>query len=203
MKRFKTISVILLKSVLSCVVLNSCTMFETRSPEEPSGSGVPFQQPTSKDIVITNFKNAIAQRSEYNYIACFDTSSAFVFEPSADTRQNFPEQWTLEDERRSFVSLSSRISPVARFNLLLNNGQFSQLGGGADSVVYTADYVLRADHSDSLTIPARANGTMSLTIIARRESGLWSIRRWTDSRSEGVSGDTNSVTWSVLKAYFR
>lgn len=199
MQSFKNIGVIFFKSAVFCVVMSSCTMFETRSPEEPSGSSVPFQQPTSKDIVISNFKNAIAQRSEYNFIACFDTSG-YYFEPSVDARQNFTNIWTLDDERRSFVALISKISPVARFNLLFSNSEFSQPNGAADSVVYIADYVLRADHSDSLLISTRATGTLSFTIASNRESGLWSIRRWTDSRSQS---DSAGITWSFLKAYFR
>ncbi|HYF02865.1 MAG TPA: hypothetical protein VEC36_05785 [Patescibacteria group bacterium] len=183
-----------------CVILSSCTIFETRSPEEPTGGSVPFQQPTSKDIVVNNFKNAVSQRSEYNFISCFDTSATYIFEPSSEARPSFSGRWTLEDERRSFVALVSKISPVARFNVLFANSGFSPLNGGADSVVFITDYVLRADHSDSLLIPTRATGTLSFTIAANRDNGLWAIRRWTDTRSED---DSVSITWSFLKGYFR
>jgi hypothetical protein len=200
MKFFKNIFKTLFKSTVFCLALSGCTLFETRSPEEPSGGAVPFQQPTSKDIVVANFKNAISQRSEYNFISCFDTSGAYVFEPSAEARPNFSGSWTLDDERRTFVAMLSKISPVARFNVLFANSEFSLLNSGADSVLFTADYILRADHSDSLLVPTRAAGTLTFTIAANRENGLWSIRRWTDSRSES---DSAGVTWSFLKGYFR
>lgn len=189
---------------LVCVIASSCSLFEPRTPEEPSGSPSSFQQPISENVVLSNFQNAVQENNTENFLRCLaDTSlgarSAYQFEPSIDILTSFAEQfrqWTLYNERQAFLSMTSKVQAPGKITLQLLRGRFDVRV--PDSAVYAADYVLRVPHS-SPSIPTLVAGTLRLTMF-RDAVNQWYIGRWSDAK--GPENDTIASTWSTLKAQF-
>lgn len=187
----------------SIFLLQGCSIFTTRTPEEPLGSGSSFQQPVTELIVVSNFTNAVSEKNTENFIACLSDSSVnarrpFRFEPSSEAGARFSEQfrtWTIQNERQAFFSMISRVPNGEVCSLSLNNGRFDVRV--PDSAVYVAEYVLQVNHS-SASIPRTASGTLRLTIVPN-QLNQWSIERWADLKP---SGDSLSTSWSILKAQF-
>ncbi len=186
------------------MALLSCSLFETRTPEDPSGSTSSFQQPTSELIVISNLQNSVKESNTDNFMRCLaDTTQGarrnFHFEPSSEALASYTEQfkvWTLQNERQAFNSMASKVASTTRSELVLSNGRFELRV--PDSAVYISDYILRVPHS-SASISKIAAGYLRLTIVPN-QLNQWSIERWTDAKSG--SNDSIPTTWSVLKAQF-
>ena len=135
-----------------CFGIVSCGLFETRSPEEPSGSTTGFQQPVSELVVLSNFQSAVQENNTENFVRCLaDTTygarRAFRFEPSIDVLTSFAEQfrsWNRDNERQAFYSMASKISVTSKTSLQLLQGRFEIRV--PDSAVYVADYILSVPH---------------------------------------------------------
>ena len=179
---------------------NSCSLFDTRDPEPPSQSGSDFTPPNLPSDVITNLKNAIAQKNAVNYIRCFSDSTTielpFVFTPSATARTSYPgafDDWTKAKEETHIKDLiSHKPSPTSYSNLLTTGDQFLPQG---DVTIFTAGYIFSFD-TDDPTFPESARGRLQF-ILHRDRSSFWVITDWTDSP------EIDSVyTWSHFKGRF-
>lgn len=179
-------------SVLGCA---------TRTPADPVGNRGTFTPPTSPQIVLENWRNAIAEKNTENYMLCLAEPSTrstydFQFEASAEARARFQalfDGWDISRERQSFLSMISRLATEERpvLSLINTDVNFSS----PDSTVYVTDYELIVDH-DISSIPTTLRGTMVLSVTPER-SGQWSISRWTDAKQ---TTDSTESTWSLLKA---
>jgi hypothetical protein len=69
--------------------ISGCALFETRTPEPPTGGTGTFVPPTSPEIVIDNFIDCIRNKNVDNYISCF-ADSGFFFTPSSNAATAFP-----------------------------------------------------------------------------------------------------------------
>jgi hypothetical protein len=183
--------------LIGLLLVSGCNIFETRDTEPPTQSGSDFQPPTGPDIVISNLQSAVAQKNATNYIACFAdplrSAHAFRFIPSAGANAQYPgifASWSYSDEQSYFQNLIARASPNGYSNLLLT--QKSSVVS-ADSVVYTYDYTLSFDHTES-GFPTTAQGNLQFSLAA--DNGSWSIYAWIDYKT------TNDVTWSSFKGKF-
>ncbi len=184
--------------------LSSCSFFETRTPEDPSGSSSSFQQPTSELIVLSNFQAAIRENNSENFVRCLaDTTqgakNSFHFDPSSDAQASYSEQfrsWSVNNERQAFSTMVAKLSPSSHCDIQVFDGHFEIRV--PDSAVYLADYILTVPHT-SASIPKVVAGNMRLTIVPN-VLNQWSIERWIDSKS--VSNDSIPLTWSSLKAQF-
>lgn len=191
-------------SVYVSIALSSCSFFEPRTPEEPSGGTTGFQQPISENIVLSNFQSAVQESNTENLIRCLaDTTlgarQPFRFDASIDVLTTFAEQfrqWSTVNERQAFLSMTSKIPAPGKMNLQLLRGRFDVRV--PDSAVYAADYILRVPHV-SPSVPTLVAGTIRLTIF-RDDFNQWYIGRWSDAK--GPENDTISTTWSALKAQF-
>lgn len=181
-----------------CVTIIGCDLLQTRTPQQPSQQSS-FITPTSPDVVIQNFQNAIDNRDAVSYTRCFSDSSrsayAFRFTPAADAQQYASTflTWTIGDETAYFKNLATQTAAANTFDVFLDS--LTTIASTADSTVYTALYTLNAQHSDP-TKPTQARGTMRLTIKADPLTQQWAITQWID-----VSNGTNA-SWSVMKARF-
>ncbi len=183
-------------------LVSSCDIFSTRNPEAPDTERSSFQPPTSANIVINNFVNAVEEKNPENYSACFpelsDEDLFFEFVPSSEANSRFPElfsDWNSQTERSYFISLTSGLGEDAVSELKLNDDRFEILM--PDSAVYVADYYFYVEHSQT-SISKEFAGTMQLT-LAPDDNQLWSVRRWIDAVNPE---DTIETTWSILKANF-
>ena len=182
----------------------SCGFFEPRTPEEPSGGSTGFQQPISENVVLSNFQSAVQESTTENFVRCLaDTTlgarTAYQFDPSIDVLTTFAEQfrqWTVNNERQAFLSMTSKVQAPSKISLQLLRGRFDVRV--PDSAVYAADYILRVPHV-SPSIPTLVAGTLRLTMF-RDEFNQWYIGRWSDAK--GPENDSIPNTWSTLKAQF-
>lgn len=188
------------------IVLQSCDLFSTRTPELPDTGRSTFQPPFTPEIVISNFTNAVKEKNIDNFAACFsDTSKNFSasyrFIPSTEALGKFGTLffgWNIESERNAFSSLISNMDsdvfPILNFS---NNEQYQFEIKQQDSAIFESDYHLTVNH-ESQTIETVFAGTLRF-LIKSGSDGTWSIEQWTDMNP---SGDSILVTWSSLKAGF-
>ena len=186
-----------LLTVIPAIIVGSCSLLDTREPEQPSQSSDDFLPPTTPESVISNLENSIAQKNIQNYIHCFAdpsrTAHAFTFVPSAEAAAQYPSVlnlWTYAEEQSYMSNLISMAMPGG-FSSLLLTPRSSVIS--ADSVVYSYDYLLTFQHTQS-GFPASARGNLQFTIGV--DNSNWSIFRWSDFKT------TTDITWSSFKGNF-
>jgi hypothetical protein len=185
--------------VLFGILMTGCGIFEPRTPEDPTQSGLDFRPPTTPEIVIQNLTSAVDQKNAANYIACFadptKTGRTFVFIAAPEASAQYPgvfTQWSLSDENDYFQNLVAKTSPTSYSNLLLT--QKGPVIQTSDSMVVSYDYEIRFDHSDA-SFPKVATGNLQFTIGVDKNN-FWSVYRWYDFKTTG------DVTWSTMKGKF-
>jgi hypothetical protein len=187
-------------TILPALLLQAggCGLFEPRDPEDPSQSSLNFKPPTEPSIVIDNLQSAIEQKNAANYVSCFSDEAkgqpAFVFSPSPDAAALYAaafEHWTVEDEQSYFLNLVARSSAQAFASLTLTAKGSTVT---ADSVVYSYDYTLVFEHSET-GFPRTARGTLQFTLRVS-QSNIWMIQRWVDFNT------TSDISWSHFKGKF-
>ncbi len=186
-------------SIVSLIIiaasLHSCAL---RDDEEPTTSRTTFVPPTSPDLVMVNLQFAVIEKDVNNYMACFVDSTyssrRYSYVPDVISQIQYPifQNWKLTNEKSYFTSLLSLMNENATSNVFFSNGTLNTL---ADTAVYDADYLLRADHQKT-NVAKTLKGKIRL-ILSADSRNLWSIHKWTDFQS--AETDT---TWSVLKANF-
>jgi hypothetical protein len=176
----------------------SCGIFEPRTPEEPTESGLNFRPATTPEIAVNNLQNAIDQKNAENYISCFSDplkgGAPFVFVPSADASAQYPSvmlTWSYAQEDAYFRNLIAKTSAGSFSNLSL---QLENSIVGTDSVLYTYQYTLIVEHTEP-GFPTTAKGTLQFALSADA-ANIWSIHRWVDFQTE------DAVTWSMFKGKF-
>jgi hypothetical protein len=182
---------------IAVLVVSSCA---TRTPEEPTGNRGTYEPPTSPQIVIENFRNAVIEKNTQNFMLCLAdptrSRATYVFEPSAEVGARFQaifQSWSLNRERQAFISLIARLPTDVSLGLEFTNG--SVAFSSPDSLVWVGEYRL-STKLDLAGVPNVLTGTMVLS-IQPEASGLWSIARWGDAKR---AADTLESTWSILKA---
>lgn len=182
-------------------LLISCDIFEPRTPEEPTAARGNFIPPTTSDIVIENFINAINERNAQHYVQCFAdpalTERAFEFIPTQRAQGQFAalfEEWDVQDERMYFENLISSIPDNATLNLSLHNDQFESQS--SDAATFVASYILTAEHTNEGFPYFIFEGTLRFE-LSTDQANNWSIFRWADL----PSGEQRS--WSELKGTFK
>jgi hypothetical protein len=180
------------------LLLASCDIFETRTPEKPSQGGSTFVPATSPDQVLANLKNAIAERNTQNYLRSFVDSlsspRSFEFVPTSSAYARWPSvfsRWSLSAERTWFENAATLVPQSASSSLSLS-GAFQYLG--SDSAQYSADYLLVIPHGLE-SIPQSVLGNLQLFLATDRNK-IWSIYRWIDT------GFNSDPSWSDVKARF-
>lgn len=179
----------------------SCDIFQPRTPEEPGVARGNFIPPTTPEIVIENFLNAISERNAQHYVQCLiDASFAenkFVFLPTQRAQIQFGalfDEWSLQEERMYFENLISSIPGTSTLDLRLQDGLFESQS--ANNAVYIASYRLIAQHTNEGYPHYTFEGTLRFEMITD-QSNNWAIHRWADF----PGGDNQS--WSELKGTFK
>jgi hypothetical protein len=187
---------------ITIVLLYSCDLFSTRTPETPNAARNNFKTPNTADIVIDNFIFAINEKSTDNYLSCLSDTvfggHAFIFIPSAEAVSKFPEifnSWDRLAEYRVFQTILKNLKANQNTNLIFKNGDFDTKL--PDSAIYITDYVLTVPHN-TVGFPTEFSGSLQF-ILKHDDNSLWSITQWTDISK---SKDSSVVSWSTLKANF-
>jgi hypothetical protein len=193
MKKTKIYIAILILAVFAG---GGCDFLSTRNPEAPETNNSGFVPPTSSDIVITNLVRAVSDLNVDDYIACFNEDD-FTFEPAAEEYlqyQSIFSEWDLLSEKSYFNALISEKQDAGESKLTISELEKELIAG--DSTVISAKYNWKIEN---IGIDSTGySGELRWTMI-RDESGLWSIKKWSDYRIENESNDD---TWSLIKAVF-
>lgn len=186
----KTLAVLLSSFVVSC------GLFDPRDPEPPTQGSGSFLPPVSREIVIENLRNAIAEKNIPNYMKCFSDSAAglrgFTFVPSANVITQLSD-WDREDEQNYFTNLTSAQDGVSSLEV---NGTFASIS--SDTADYESQYTFIFDHDRKSRFPIVARGSLQFSLEVDINSGLWSIYYWKD-----IQTSDSIRTWSEFKREFR
>ncbi|MEJ5350278.1 MAG: hypothetical protein WHS65_01670 [Melioribacteraceae bacterium] len=180
--------------IIISLLLVSCDIFSTRTPEEPNKPSSSYLTATSPEILFSNFKSSVEEKIIENYISCFvDTSflkKKFIFIPASGSSAQYPvlNNWTIREEKQYFINLISKLPQGKNIILLIENTQTNLFG---DSAVYYFDYALTINSNNQL-IGGTFKGTAQFKIFSDSR-GQWSIVEWQDIKKE------NFLCWSDLK----
>lgn len=189
----------LIPIVIFVVCFASCDLFTTRDPENPVQSRTSWVPATTSDILISNLKSALLEKSTENYLKCFVDSAisgkSFVFVPSIESfsiYQNIFLNWSLRNEKNYFDNIKSKLLDNAGITLSF----FNEVKGTiiSDSMSFSADYILIANHNVD-GFPKEFHGIAQFTLY-RNLRGEWSILSWKDAKKN------EHLTWSDLKGRF-
>uniref|UniRef100_A0A832DNV5 Uncharacterized protein n=1 Tax=Ignavibacterium album TaxID=591197 RepID=A0A832DNV5_9BACT len=184
--------------LLLLLIYSGCDLFNTRDPQKPDENRANFQPPKEPSIVIENLKNSFNDKNTQNYISCFvDTlfvNKPFVFLPSSEAASTYAfliQDWGLDDERRYFNSVVSKVPKDFPMTLTFSDESYSSLSG--DTLIYSANYFINIPHNSSE--PKNFSGNLQFNMVRDNRSD-WSIYYWKDTRS------SNLPSWSELKGIF-
>jgi hypothetical protein len=175
--------------LLLSIYISSCDLFTTRPPESPDQARDNYQIATTPEELLTNLQNSLKDKVVENYLVCF-SKSRFKFSPSAGSLLNYPslQNWDLKSEEQYFKNMINLTDDNSLIVLSLSN---EELNRSADSVLYSANYVLTVPFVDNQR-PKSYVGILHLTMI--QDSSLqWTITNWQDIK------DQNLPAWSELK----
>lgn len=179
-------------SLILLVCLSSC--FQTRNVEPPDSLGSDWVSPTNYEQLLQNFKKAVQNGNEQNYIRCLSASN-FQFTPTAavyNGNESIWQNWLPDNEKTYLLNIRSAVSGIGN-NLEIN--VVDEQTSSADSVKYIANYTLTIPFKDS-TICRVYKGQMILSLKLNL-TGEWEMLRWTDVETHQDSA------WSNLKLRFK
>ncbi|WP_400191184.1 hypothetical protein [Hymenobacter sp. B81] len=177
--------------LLGLALLPGC--FDLREPA-PAGAPSEWAQPTSPDLLITNFVTAVQRLNPGNYERCFAPQFRFYPDPAAAGSANAAlfANWGVREELDYFNSLRRR-TPATSPNQLLLSARRDQLFS-ADSAEVSAQYQLTLAQQDTAFRYRVLEG--NLRLLLRRRNNEWQIAAWRD-----VATSPRPV-WTQAKMYF-
>ena len=178
-------------------LLLSCSLFEPRTPENPSGGGVVWQTPTSPDIVVENMASALNGKSVL-YLDCLDDS--FIFYADTNDIDDNPtldfSNWTKSVENLTVGQIYSTIPEDSTIS-----ATFLPVSGNPDPPAPEDSVTIYREYT--IVLPeAQYNPAFGIAEMHMVESdeGTWSVRAWYDNRFDQSSP---YKTWAVAKAVYR
>lgn len=177
---------------LLLVGLTSCSLFSTRTPEDPETEGGTFFQPDTPEQVIDNIAVAISEMNTLNYRRSFAADLTFLPTATAQARESVFANWGRPQEEQYFSALAAASSINTGHGIVFND---RQLNFDTESrYTFFAKYVLTARHNrtDAMT---EVQGLLEWVIV-QGSNGLWEVREWTDQEFESFP------SWSDMKAKF-
>lgn len=186
---------ILYQILTTTFLLISCSLFQTRNPEEPEPGNQSFPPAVSPQIVIDNFIKAFSQKNIVAYSNCFSEEPRFRFIPSPDALNIYPrifENWSIEEEKLFATNLFNKFLKETSPILSLSNTNFTSTN--PDSTIFFADYKIEINSTET-SINQNYIGKLQFTLIQNKK-GIWSISRWIDFKS----GTIEIASISTLKA---
>ncbi len=183
----------MVRGVWVCLlVLASCDVFGTRTPEPPEGEAGTWVQPVAPDIVVENLRTSINELNASNYRRSLHQD--FVFTPTTEAYVRNPDQWDNWDraqENGYFVTVAEA-SKESSGNLLRLEDSTTELGD--KDYILESQYILIINHGNQ-QISDTLQGRLTW-FITKKADGLWTLIQW-DDQSVGAAD-----SWSDLKAEF-
>ncbi len=183
------------KTFFYCLILSHLSAcFQTRNVEPPDSLGSDWVSPTNYEQLLQNFKKAVQNGNEQNYIRCL-SSANYHFSPTAaayNGNESVWQNWLTENEKVYLLNIRSAVASIGNgLEMSVVDVQTSS----PDSVKYIADYTLTLPFKDS-TVCKVYKGQMILT-LKLNASNEWEMQRWTDVETHRDSA------WSNLKLRFK
>ena len=186
--------------LLTSVLLASCNIFETRTPESPAQTSSNYSPPINASDVFDNMQFAFSDLNTVNYLKSFSDSTtsgrAFQFDPSPQARSQYIGVfiiWTRRSEQQYFDNMKSKIATGSTASLTFS---LNPISIQSDSAQYDADYQMTIPHTQA-NIAKVFQGRAQFFLIKDRVSSTWTISRWIDFRDA-----QNDLGWSDLKGAF-
>ncbi|NNE35124.1 MAG: hypothetical protein HKN13_07815 [Rhodothermales bacterium] len=177
---------------LSICFSGACSLFSTRSPEDPLTDAGTFSQPDTPEQVVDNLISAIAELNTLNYRRSLNENLIFHPTASAEARETVFANWGRAQEEQYFSAASAAAIMNTGHGLVLNDRSFSIRSD--TEFIFDATYVLTINHRQPAA-PTEAQGRLQW-IIVQGSGGLWDLMEWTDQELGSVQA------WSDLKAEF-
>jgi hypothetical protein len=185
-------------SIILCLLIASCDIFNTRNAEKPTQPRSDFEPAATVDILIQNLVSSLKDKDVTNYLNCLSDSSftdkKFNFSPSNEAASTYPTlmEWNRRNEEQYFTNMSIKVSDNSQIVLTLNESSRNNFG---DSTFYTASYILTVPfvNSNSEITPITYEGTLTFKMV-RDSRAVWSIYFWQDNKNTTIS-----PSWSELK----
>jgi hypothetical protein len=186
--------------IVSLLLLSSCSLFDTRTPENPVNAGSSFETPTTPSVVLRNLESALGSANASDYRKCFsDTSKglpAFVFIPSTQGLSAAPTkfaQWGVAEEEGYIRNIFAELQQGGVCAVSFNPADVTDVPI-ADSVQFNAGYTVNFPHT-RVGAERTAEGLLNFTMRLSRQNE-WYISSWRDIAIE------NKSSWSLIKARF-
>ncbi|MGA9406622.1 MAG: hypothetical protein WBW71_05770 [Bacteroidota bacterium] len=187
-------------SVAVCLFLGmmiaSCGLLETRTPQPPDQGNTANPQATSAQILIDNLQASFTNKNVSDYEKLFaDVSSVgrqYTYIPTQKAAGNYSAifaQWTTESElnyfNKAMASVSTAFTPTVSFsNDVLTPFQ-------SDSALYETDYTV-------FLAPTTYSGHARFSMLPNKNTGVWFLYRWEDVQTSNNA----ALSWSDLKGQF-
>ncbi len=175
------------------LLLQGCSLFSTRDPEDPVDEAGTFLQPDTPEQVVENIQAAIAELNTPNYGRSINLE--IIFTPTATATAQDPaiwQNWSQTEEQQYFSTMAAAAEFGIGHNLQLNDETVSIIS--EDRFDIDASYTLTVNHNRP-NVPTTVQGRL-IWVVRQGEDGLWSLSEWTD-REVG-----STASWSTLKAEF-
>jgi hypothetical protein len=189
----KSSAKILSLSVL--LIVQSCDLFQSREPENPSETKSSYRVPVEPTDVIENLKNSFKDKNSYDYKKNFSSGSPlvdrdFYFIPSSNVATSFPADWNISQEFQYFNNMVIRVPNEIPIQLSFTNEEYDLQ---ADSAIYAAEYSISVPVQNAA--PVLYEGNLRFIMVTDRNSA-WVIYYWSDIAKQGFK------SWSELKIEF-
>jgi len=178
-------------AAVACL-LGGCSLFATRTPEEPLTDAGTFDQPDTPEQVIANLKASIAELNTLNYRRSLDEDLVFHPTATAEARETVFVNWGRPQEEQYFSAMAAAASLNTGHQLVLHDESFTILSD--TEYLLDATYVLTINHRRP-DAASEVQGRLQW-LIRQQSSGLWGLAEWTDQEIG------SSPSWSDLKAEF-
>lgn len=175
------------------LVLQGCSLFTPREPEDPVDEAGTFLQPDTPEQVIENIRAAIAELNPPNYGRSISLELAFM--PTASAAAQDPSiwsNWSQTEEQQYFSTMAAAAQFGVNHELRLSDETVSIISDTRYDL--DASYTLTINHNRP-DVPTTVQGRL-IWVITQGEDGLWSLAEWTD-REVG-----STASWSTLKSVF-
>ncbi len=181
--------------IMLCLILCSCDLFKTRTPQEPTQISSHNVPATDASLVFQNMIYAFQEGNAFNYSQTISDSS-FTFAASGKALQRYVElsDWNKTKEQGYFTNVINSVPKYSQMTL-----EFATIASThySDSCELVKTYLL--------SIPNTAGGGQAKVYKGQAQfalgrdplKGSWYIRRWSDYEL-----NSSDSTWSDLKGSF-
>ena len=191
------------------ILLSSCDLFTTRTPQSPDlGSTFIWTPAAIPSNLLDNFKGTIEVLDATNYTKCMiaskdsavaGTTYSYSVTPRSGldaTSRSIFDLWNTQSEQNFMTKLKGSLVANPRLSVTFSNVNIDQ--SNSNSARITTDYVVLLPTLTNSTIPTAISGSIILqvTLVTTEQATKeWRIVNWSDfSPSAG-----NSKTFTDLK----